>query len=290
MRSITALKSLFISAAVLAIAGCTSRPPIHPASSATVSIYDRVISTGVIRCGYVTYPPGFITSPNGNAPSGIFADLMETAAHNLNLRIEWTKETGWASMIEDLNTDKFDMVCSPVWANSTRARLADFGTPIYYSAIGVYVRRGDTRFNDNLAAINMPTITIATIDGEMSSIIAASDFPKARVVSLPQMADDSQLLLNVATGHADVAFVEPAVAESYSAQNAGSVYNAAAAHPIRYFPTSVMFRKRQPEFASMIDVALEEQLNSGAVDKLFVKYNVPKGAFLLPALPYRPAR
>lgn len=167
----------------LVLSGCGDQFSARTAATAKPTVYDRVLSAGVIRCGYVTYPPGFITSPNGKPPSGIFADLIEATAHNLNLRIEWTRETGWASMIEDLNTDKFDMVCSPVWANSSRARLADFGTPIYYSAIGVCVRRGDTRFVDNLAAIDNPSIKIATIDGEMSSIIAASDFPKANVVS-----------------------------------------------------------------------------------------------------------
>jgi polar amino acid transport system substrate-binding protein len=233
----------------------------------------------------VNYPPGLQVDPNTKKVSGIFVDVMEAVAKNLNLRIEWTTETGWGSMIEGLQSGKYDAICSPVWANSTRARQADFSTALYYSAIGAYVRKGDHRFAD-LSKIDDHGVKIAMIDGEMSSIIAHSDFSHATEVSLPQLSDDSTLLLDVQTKRADVTFVEPAVAEQYLAKNPGTIENITPGHPIRIFPNTIMFRIGEPKLKAMLDVAIDEQLNAGALALLFKKYNVPKDAFLPPALSY----
>jgi|ERR1700733_1192568 len=250
------------------------------------STYERVISSGILRCGYVSYPPGFMKDPNTGKASGVFVDIMEASAKNLRLRLEWTEEVGWGSMIEGLQADRYDAICSPVWANSSRARLADFGPPIYYSAIGAYVRKGDKRFQD-LSKLNNPGVRIATIDGEMSSIIAASDFPQAQTVSSPQLSDNSQLLLNVASGRADVTFVEPYIAALYLKNQPNAVENIAANSPVRFFPTTIMFRKNEAAFGSMLAVAIQEQINSGALSQAFAKYQVPQNSLLKPALPYR---
>jgi polar amino acid transport system substrate-binding protein len=267
-----------------------TKPPqrVEAAPEKFDNVYQRVLRTGVIRCAYVAYPPGFMKDANTGKVSGIFVDVLDRAARELGLRIEWTEEVGWGSMIEGLQGDRYDMVGSPVWANSSRAKLADFGPPIYFSAIGVYVRSGDQRFQgDKLAELNAPAVKIAAIDGEMSSIIAASQFPKAKVVSLPQLSDDSQLLLNVTTGHADITFVEPYIAALYMKNNPGSVQDLVPDRPLRFFPTTIMFRKNQPSFKSMLDVAIDEQLNAGILDELFARYSVPRGSLLMPALPYR---
>jgi len=288
-KSARVLRYFALLTIAVASAGCGPRLNDAGGAPATDRVYARVLNSGVIHCAYATYPPGLVKDPNTQKVSGAFADVVESAAAGLGLKVEWTTEVGWGSMIEGLEADRYDMVCGPVWANSTRARLADFGAPIYYSAIGAYVRKGDHRFT-NLALINDPKVKIATIDGEMSSIIAASDFPKASQVSLPQLSDNSQMLLNVQSGRADVTFVETIVADQYLAHNPGTIENLNLDHPIRVFPTTVMFRKGEPKLKSMMDVAIQEQINAGILDKVFKKYGLPKGSFLPPAQPYGSAQ
>lgn len=250
-------------------------------------VYQRVTESGVIRCGYVTYPPGCVKDPNTGELSGIFVDMLEEAADSLGLTVEWVEEVGWGSMIEGLKADRYDMIGSPVWANSTRAKLADFSTPLFFSGIGVYVRTNDDRFTDNFAAINAAEVRIATIDGEMSDIISRSDFPLAQRVSLPQLSDNSQMLLNVAEGRADLNFVEPYIAELFLKSNPGTLVNITPDRPIRVFANTMMFRKGQDEFKSMLDIALLELINGGRLHELFEKYEVPPGSFYPPAFPYR---
>ena len=81
------------------------------------SVYSRVVESGKIRCGYIPYEPGLIKDPNTGKFSGIMHDTIEEIAKSLNLKVEWTEEVGWGTMIEGLERDRYDAICSPVWAN-----------------------------------------------------------------------------------------------------------------------------------------------------------------------------
>lgn len=245
----------------------------------------KVLDKGEIRVGYVVYPPGMIKDPNTGELSGIFHDALEEAGKNLGLKINWVEEVGWGTMIEGLKAGRYDMIGSPVWPNSSRAKNVDFTIPLNYSAVGVYTRSGDNRFAD-LTRINNSNVTIATIDGEMSSFIAKATFPNAKVISLPQDAQVSQLLLNVRTNKADVTFVETAIAEEFLAQNPGSVQNIVPNNPVRSFGNTMLVPKNQDGFKSMINSALEELFNSGTVDVLIDKYEKYPGSFYRAAKPY----
>lgn len=254
---------------------------------AVESVRDRVIRTGKIRCAYIIYPPGALKDPNTNKLSGIAVETIEEAGKNLGLTVEWTEEVGWGSMIEGLETDRYDLVVSGIWPNSTRARLVDFSEPLFYSGIGVYVRQNENRFAGDLKALDSESVRVAAIDGEMSDIIARTQFPRAQRVSLPQMSDVSQVLLNVAQGRADVTFVEPYIGNQFLQNNPGSVKNLVAQKPIRIFGNTVMFRRGQYEFKTMLNIAIEELINSGFVDGLVTKYETFPGAFYRRSNPYQ---
>src|ERR1039458_8039271 len=62
-----------------------------------VSAKDRVLKRGVIRAGYAIYPPASFKDPNTGKISGICVDVLEEAAKNLGLKVEWTEEVPWVS-------------------------------------------------------------------------------------------------------------------------------------------------------------------------------------------------
>lgn len=281
----SALACLLLLVMGFAQAGCrnnTSTP-----QSTQESVYNRVIKSGKIRCAYVIYPPGLFKDPNTGKISGIAAETVEEASKNLGLKVEWTEEVGWGSMIEGLNTDRYDLVVSGIWPNASRAKLVDFSTPLYYSGIGIYVRQNETRFDGSLKGMNSQDVKISTIDGEMSDIIARNQFPNAQRISLPQNADVSQLLLNVSQGRADLTFVEPYIANQFLKNNPGTIKNIVDQKPIRVFGNTVMFKRGQMEFKSMIDTTIEELINSGFVDSLVDRYETSPGTFYRKSFPYR---
>ena len=255
-------------------------------TSSVKSTLASVLDKKEIRVGYVVYAPQMIKDANTGALSGIFHDALEEAGKNLGLKINWVEEVSWGTMIEGLQAGRYDMVGSPVWPSAPRATQADFTLPLTYSANSVFARSDDKRFDLSYDAINSPDIRIAAIDGDISATIAAQQFPKAKIVSLPQLSEQSQELLTVSTGKADVTFVEPFFGDEFSQKNAGSVKNVQPTNPLRVNGNAMMVAQGQEEFKAMINVALEEELNSGFIDGLVKKYEVSKNSFYPIAKPF----
>ena len=229
--------------------------------------------------------------------SGAFVEALDMIGKNLGVQVEWMDgETPWGNQIEGLNADRYDIVGSPVWANYTRGSLTALSQPLYFSGIGIYVRQSDNRFPNDWALetisqrtklLNDPSVKIATIDGETGDLIAQTQFPSAKRVSLPQNAEISQLLLNVAGNKADVAFVEPFFAYEYLKSNPGAVKNIAEKAPIQVLGNCYMMKANEWQLKQMMDVAITELQGSGVIDALLEKYEKAPGQFYRVALPYR---
>jgi polar amino acid transport system substrate-binding protein len=247
--------------------------------------YPHIQSSGVVRAAYVVGAPLFTIDPNTGQKSGIFYDIVTAAATHLGLKVEWTQEVGYGQMTQDLNSGKYDIVGSGVWINSNRAKNAVFTIPVYYDAVFAYARAGDTRFTSSLSNLNSPQFIISTMDGELGTMIAQSDFPKAKTLQLPQNADFSQMIQNVISGKADIVFLSASAARAYQATNPGKIVAVDIA-PIQVFPDAVMLPEGQYELQQTLNYALMEMQNDGEINKILAKY-APSGSFLPVAAPYQ---
>ena len=291
MKALFSLVALGTLSALVTLSACSSGALKSGDAVKSESLYDRVIKQGKIRCAYVIYSPGCLKDPNSGKLSGIGIDAIEMVAKNLGLQVEFTEEVGWGTMLEGLQTNRYDMIATPIWTNSNRARLVDFSKPIYYSPIYVWVKAGDKRFNEkNLDTLNTEKSKIATVDGETAEVIANEDFPKAKKLSLTQLSGVEQVLLNVSSGKADASFEEPAVAQDFLAHNPGTIEAISKTKPIRVFPNCWMFKRGEMEFKDMLDTALSQILNSGAAEKIISKYEKYPGTLYRVALPYKAAQ
>jgi ABC-type amino acid transport substrate-binding protein len=259
---------------------------LSPIASAE-SLYDRVLRTGKIRAGYMEWYPFLNKNPNTKKVNGIGFDTLDLAMKRLGLKLELTEEVTWGTMIEGLRTNRYDILACPVWANSTRARVADFSRPICYSPVCAFTRYGDKRLDSSLKGVAEGKYKIATTDGEMAEIIAKTDFPKAPRLSLPQLAPISDLMLSVATGKADMTFTEPPFAAEFVKHNPKSIQNITPNNPLRVFPTVYMFKAGETEFRAMLNTALDEIANSGELGKILDKYEPYPKAYLRCASPYQ---
>lgn len=250
------------------------------------SAYDRVMRTRTIRCAYILLPPEFSKDINTGKFSGAAYDVMEEVGKRLGLKVEWTEQVDFQSSVAGLNSGRYDAVCFSFYRYSAALSAADFSTPLFYTSTGVFARGNDRRFDQDLSAINSPNVTIATIDGEMSQFIAADDYPKAKTLSMPNMTDLSQMLKNVETGKADIAFVNGAVAAGYLKANPGKLKNVAAGNPVRFFSHGLMFPKGQYDFVRMIDLALAEMHDQGFIERILRQHDPEGRTYLRVARPY----
>jgi len=259
----------------------------NPASNQGQTVYNRVVSSGTIRACYVAYVPAFIIDPKTNKLSGIFYDTLNEAAENMGLKIDWNINADWGTQIQNLNSDKCDIVGSDSWSNSTRAKSAEFITPLYYSGINAYARSDDSRFSTDPLIANDPKYKVVYEDGETSQVIVKQQFSNAKTVSVPQTADASEMLLDVTSNKADLAFVDPAIANQFLITHPGSIKNVSIAKPIVVYGNVMMVKKGEFALQQMMSNAINELLGNGYVDQVINQYAKQyPGVYYRVALPY----
>lgn len=282
-----------ISAALIAI--IVSYATVHLTSPKTVSsesaakpdtLLDKINKTNIIRCGYVAYPPYLGKDPNTGKMSGIFYDLTEKMGQLLNVKIEWAYETTFATYVEDMKAGRYDVFCSGLWPEANRSRYVAFSIPVNYAGMGLYVRADDNRFDSNIELLNNKDYRLATLDGEMAATVTSEDFPKAQVSSHPHNSDLSVLITDIMTHKADAAAIDRSAAEAYIQNNPGSLKNLTAERPIRIFGNTWATLRGNEVVIDVINAALEEMVNTGAVDKILSTYDPGMVNFYPLAKPY----
>lgn len=272
----TILLTLFIAiVASYATVSLTSKRAVTQGKAGVqADVLDRVMKTKTLRCGYITYPPYVTKDANTGEFSGLMVDIMQRVAAKMDVKLEWTAETTWAAIYQDLNTGRFDAVCSSVWQSVPRAMQGEFSMPIFYNPVQAWTRGDDTRFDGNLLLVNDASITIPTLDGEIVQKIAHEYFPKAKTISLPQNAPYSDVITNIVTKKADIVFLEPQIAKDYLAANPNSIRLVQNVASVSDMPVVISLPVNSRRLKTVIDTAIMELQLTPALAQMIDKYHM----------------
>jgi ABC-type amino acid transport substrate-binding protein len=150
--------------------------------------------------------------------------------------------------------------------------LLFFSIPLAYQSIEAFVPSDEHRFDNNIDRINNEDVSVMVIDADTSDFLTREDFPKAKRLSLGQLnGTDSDLYMSLATKKADVIFDTVGLWRQYDKANPGKVRRAAAGHNLRVFGLSVVTNNDDPRLLELINVGVQEIVNSGAVDRILKK-------------------
>lgn len=244
---------------------------ITPASGRVAS----PIETGVLRCGYIPYAPFVEIDFENGGYKGVMVDLIEKIGGKLSLEVEWTEETGWGTMFEGLKQGRYDAICTNVWQVAGRSGQALFSEPVGYSPVHAWKKTGSTLPAD----LNNDEIAIASIDGEFNAILAQNRFPNARQVSLPQTAPFSDLILQISTGKADLAFFEGSAVKRYLEHNDGDIEQLSS-EPVAKLPNVIPMRSDDLLLKQAIDTALAELVQEGDYAEILNKHGLTSDIFM----------
>jgi ABC-type amino acid transport substrate-binding protein len=281
---IQALGSAFVAAPVAML---TSKLDHSEKNQLEETAFDRVIRTGTLRCGYGIWRPGMNKDPITGKLSGIFYDYIEAIGQHTGLKIEWTEEIGWGDFPAALNSSRIDVMGFGAWPKATTAKEVLFTEPTYFLPINAYVRNGDARFDHDIDKVNSSEVVISTMDAELSSQLAQSRFPDARVLSVPQLTDASTLLLNVASHKADITFTDAWTAAEYMSKNPGQLQAVKLDKPLRLFGHTIPVAKGETSLIALLNAATEEIMTSGEFDKIMAKYSFIPGVLLMQDREYK---
>lgn len=275
---ISHLLLVILIAAVTAIGAQRLLPQNNAVSATAETAYDRIKATSTIRCGYGVWEGTLAKDPTTGELSGLAYDYVNALGKALSLKVEWVEDTGWNEAVPALLTARIDVFCAGTWPNGARARDADFTIPHVYNAIYGYVREGDTRFDTDRTALNDPSIKVASPDGYTAARIAEAEFPKAAIYSVVSNTSAAEQLESVATGKADITFVDAIPGAEYMAANPGKIKQLPGG-PLRVSPVTLFIKAGDYRLKRMLDIATEEMLNSGIIDKLVTKNEKYPGTY-----------
>lgn len=261
--------------AAITIAAIVSFLVAHFVSNASVAretAYDRVMRTGVLHCAYGLWEPSVMRDPNTGQLSGIIYDFMQEVGKSLNLKVEYDLEVPWDSAATALKSGKADAHCAGIWATPARGRVMAFSEPLFFSPTVAFARANDNRFDNNLARINQPDITVALSDDDITTEVYQTDFSQAKKWNLPQMAPPEELLLSLATNKADVTFNSPPRLHSFEKGYPGKVKIIPTAKPLRIFPDVIAVDIGDEQLLHVLNAAIDAMIDNGTMDRIVAKY------------------
>jgi len=258
----------------------------HSAPSIRENAFNRVMRTGVLRCGYIPYAPEMMVDPATGKLSGFVYDMTEALGKAAGLKVVWVEEVSTSVMFEGLHSGRYDALCSALFEKPAQARKAAFTTPIDYSESYMYMRSENHSISNSDTAVTLdrPNITVAVVDGEMSSAIAQDQFPHAKIFALPPTASSpSEALTAVATGKADIAFSQKAVAEIFMAHNPTQMRQIGRLPVTTMSQTVASFDPADAALKNFFDSVIHTLYANGTIPRIFKKYDPQQ-------LTYKPLR
>lgn len=248
---------------------------------------ERVLKTGVLRCGYGTSYPNMYREMATGEMKGAYTEVLFEAAKLLNLKVEWVSEPGYAEFPEGLKQGRFDAFCAPIGIIPSRARVSTTSIPLAYNPQIIYVREGGMRFKKP-ADLNNKDVVMATTDGEAFQVMTRRFFPEAIEHSLPNMSPPSQLFLDVVMSKADAVLHDPVLVHYFNRDNKGK-YRLVPAFddPIAVTPTSVLtVLPSETHLLNMFNVAFATLQRSGKIDEILNKYEIGPDVLYRVQTPY----
>lgn len=257
--------------------------PAFAADKARESVYDRVMRTGTLRCGFMLWPPYFDVDPNTGAVKGVGADLYRAVADLLDIKVEY-KEIVVGQQVQEMEQGKVDAVCNDgPWVFSSM-KFVDYSDPVYFSPVYLYVREDENRFATP-ESLNAKDVRFTGMDGDVSVTLVQRLYPEAALMTLPATADAASLMMNVTTGKADALIIDPAAANSFNATNKPGIRALFTDSPVVY-PVGLSTRKGEQALLNMLNAGIQALWNTNAGGPILKAYDPDGMLFLPPAKPY----
>ena len=250
-------------------------------------VYDRVSQKGEIECGYSIWRPVTYKDPGNGDVKGVSREIMDAIGRKIDLKIDWEEEVAWEAVLDGLNDNRYDMICTPMEIMSPRTKVIDFSTPIFFLPIYIVTRANDTRFDKADPDLNSPSVKIGVLEGDSGYNIVIEKFPKATKVFLKTGSDYPLLLEELKNNKSDLVLVSAETFEAYNEKNPGALKIAAGGGPFSILRVGFGLPQWDRSFKSLIDSAIDNLQDEGTLDKILDKYDPKRNIFLRLTQPYK---
>ncbi len=246
--------------------------------------YERVMRTGVLRCGYAAWPPFFVINPNTKELTGIWKDLIDPTIKLVGWKIQYVEMLP-EQKVTLLENGKIDATCGDGPWMADAVKYLNFVKPFAYAPVIAYVRVSDERVKTS-NDMNNRDLKFVGIDGDLSVDIVQRNFPKATLQTLSTTTDPAQQLMNVVTRKGDVAITDPVTFAAFDKNNPHQLKPGANNQPIAVYGGSFGVSKTEHDLFETLNELTEMALNLGIVDQVLDRHDPNHALFLRTAKSY----
>lgn len=137
-----------------------------------------------------------------------------------------------------------------------------------------------------MSDLNRESVRLAVVDGESFAAIARDLCPQAHLVFLQNNVSNAELVLQLLTHKVDATFLELAFANQFLRQHPGSLAPLSP-DPLQVYPCGFTVARHQPALQSLVNMLVENMVNTGFVESLLRKHESTSGDFIRVAKPYQ---
>ena len=254
------------------LTGCNQQGQNNSGSSTKTEekgAFSQIRKDGVIRVGYVVFPPFVIQDPETKQLSGVFVDAAKEIAAEMEAKPEFVEAT-WSTFVAGLQSKKFDVSIAPTFSTIQRASAVAFTTPLLAAGNSAIVRKGETRFKTP-KDIDRKGITVAVTQGEQGHEYAKANFTKAEIKVLSQ-GDQNLTFSEVLAGRADVALGDFWAVAQFAVAHP-QAQDLFANNPYNITSVAWAVRYGDLDLLTFLNTSLACLDTSGKLDEMNRKYN-----------------
>lgn len=260
----------------------TAPAPVVAEPEVKETALQRVMRTGVIKCGYYSSPEISKDQKTGELV-GVAFEVMKVIGDTLGVKIEWTAEVQPTEVEAALNANKFDLLCVPSSLGKATQALTHT-KPVYYTTVWAVARADDNRFDDNLSKINDESVTIAEQEGDtlLSGDKNGLGGLQSKIHTLPQAFWPTAQFDAVVAKQADVTFVKTGYALKYAAANPKKIKLVPGVVPMGVLGEFYAMKAGENELKNALDEAIDKLNNAKEIGGFLELHNMIADAFLGP--------
>lgn len=221
----------------------------------------------VLRVGTeATFPPFETTDENDNIV-GFDIDLIKKIAEYNEWELEIV-HMDFHVLIEELSTDKIDIVIAAMTIDEERAEKVLFSEP-YFDAYQCLVVREDEDRDITVDNIAEQGLIIAVQMGTTGSFAAEDIYGNADHPNIKQLKRANEAFMELKSNRADVVIIDKPVAENYIRHLGGMKI---LGQPFTNEQYGIAVKKGNTELMDKINSALAKMKDNGDYDAIFKKW------------------
>jgi polar amino acid transport system substrate-binding protein len=282
-RAVTALAAGALLTSALAACGSSSGAASagSPSSSATTataaSSLPAAFKGGISVASDISYAPIEFTDSSGKA-TGLDYDLSQALGQQLGVKVSFTNVT-FDGIIPALLAKKYDIVMSAMSDTKVREKQLTF-VDYFTAGTSFVVAKGNPKNLQKLTdlcgkhvALEKGTTQDDVATAASAACVAAGK-PAATIDKLPK---DTDALLEISSGKADVDLNDSPVADYIAAQSSAK-FQAVKIEDVATAPYGIGMLRANADLATAIQTALKNLIANGTYAQILTKYGISDGS------------